>query len=173
MAAFSVLLTFASAQTGGAPEKLTGSIPDLMNRATVPGLSIALIEEDKVAWLGSFGARNAKTGEKVDERTVFQAASLSKAVFAYAVMKLADQGKLDLETPLSQYLPGYLENDDRINRITARHVLTHRTGFPNWRSGGKPLTIQFTPGERFSYSGEGFVYLQRVVEKITGQPLDT
>lgn len=156
----------------GASGKLPTLIPDLMNRGAVPGLSIALIEDGRIAWVGSFGTKNAKTGAKVDDRTVFQAASLSKPVFAYAVLKLADAGKLDLDTPLSKYLPAYVDNDARVELITARHVLTHRTGFPNWRPGGKPLLIHFTPGERFSYSGEGFVYLQRVVEKITAQPLD-
>ena len=66
---------------------------------------------------------------------------------------------------MSRYLPSYVEGDDRVNLITARLVLTHRTGFPNWRPRGKPLQIHFTPGERFSYSGEGFVYLQQAVEK--------
>ncbi len=173
LAACALLAVVSPAQDGGAAGKLPSLIPDLMERATVPGLAIALIEDNKIAWVGSFGVRNAKTGEKVDDRTVFQAASLSKPVFAYGVLKLVDAGKLDLDTPLSKYLPGYVEGDERVNRITARHVLTHRTGFPNWRPGGKPLVIHFTPGERFSYSGEGFVYLQRVVEKITGQPLDT
>jgi CubicO group peptidase (beta-lactamase class C family) len=89
------------------------------------------------------------------------------------VLKLVDQGTLDLDKPLSKYLPNYVQHDDRINAITARHVLTHRTGFPNWRPDGQPLAIHFTPGERFSYSGEGFVYLQLAVQKITGLPLDT
>lgn len=165
-------LTPARAQNGGASDRLRKLIPDLMERAGVPGLSIAVVDGGKIAWAGSFGVKNTKTGEKVNDRTVFQAASLSKVVFAYAVLELADEGKIDLDAPLSQYLPAYVESDDRINVITARHVLTHRTGFPNWRPGGKALTIQFTPGERFSYSGEGFVYLQRAVEKITGQTLD-
>ena len=147
-------------------------IPELMTRANVPGLSIALIEDGKIAWVGSFGVKNTKTGDKVDDRTVFQAASLSKMVFAYGVLKLVDQGKLDLDTPLSKYVPEYVQNDYRINAITARHVLTHRTGFPNWRPDGQPLVIHFKPGDRFSYSGEGFVYLQHAVEKITGLPLD-
>lgn len=148
-------------------------IPELMARASVPGLSIALIEDGKIAWVGSFGVKNAKARDKVDDRTVFQAASLSKVVFAYGVLKLVDQGKLDLDTPLSKYVPDYVQNDYRINAITARHVLTHRTGFPNWRPDGQPLVIHFKPGDRFSYSGEGFVYLQRAVEKITDLPLDT
>ncbi len=168
-----VVLCSVLAQAQDTPAKLTALIPDLMTRATVPGVSVALIEDGKITWIGSFGVKNTKTGDKVDDRTVFQAASLSKPVFAYGVLKLVDQGKLDLDTPLSKYIPEYVEHDERVNTVTARHVLTHRTGFPNWRPGGKPLAIHFTPGERFSYSGEGFVYLQRAVEKITGQPLDT
>jgi CubicO group peptidase (beta-lactamase class C family) len=164
-----ILCTAARAQD----TKLAAMIPDLMTRANVPGLSIALIEDGKISWVGSFGVKNTETGAKVDEHTVFQAASLSKVVFTYGVLKLVDQGKLNLDAPLTNYLPDYILNDGRINAITARHVLTHRAGFPNWRPQGQPLVIQFAPGERFSYSGEGFVYLQYVVQKITGLPLDT
>ena len=153
--------------------QLSSLIPELMAPANVPGLSIALIEDGKIAWIGSFGVKNTKSGNKVDDRTVFQAASLSKVVFAYGVLKLVDQGKLDLDTPLSKYVPEYVQNDYRVNSITARLALTHRAGFPNWRPDGQPLVIHFKPGDRFSYSGEGFVYLQRAVEKITGLPLDT
>jgi CubicO group peptidase (beta-lactamase class C family) len=169
-----VMLTSNSslAQEGGNSEQLSKRILSLMNSAEVPGLSIATIEGGRIGWSGSFGAKNTKTAARVDARTVFPAASLSKVVFAYAVLKLADEGKLDLDAPLSGYLPAYVENDDRVNLITARHVLTHRTGFPNWRPGGKPLLIHFKPGERFSYSGEGFVYLQRAIETMTGQTLN-
>lgn len=160
------------AQDGKAPENLPKLIENLMHSAEVPGLSIATIDKGKVQWVGSFGAKDTRTGEKVDAHTVFPAASLSKVAFAYAVLKLSDEGQLDLDAPLSKYIPSYVPNDDRVNRITARHVLTHRTGFPNWRRSGRPLTIHFDPGERFSYSGEGFVYLQLAVEKIVGQPLD-
>lgn len=119
-----------------------------------------------------FGVKNAKIGLPVTAETVFEAASLSKPVFAYGVLKLIDQGKLGLDVPLTTYLPKpYIDGDERLNKITARIVLSHRTGFPNWR--GKPsLKICFTPGERFSYSGEGYIYLQRVVEHITGKPLN-
>jgi CubicO group peptidase (beta-lactamase class C family) len=61
--------------------------------------------------------------------------------------------------------------DQRFNKITTRHVLTHTTGFPNWRR-QDTINIEFEPGEKYSYSGEGFVYLQKVVEKITGKPLN-
>ena len=115
--------------------------------------------------------KNSQTKESVAANTMFEAASLSKPVFAYAVMKLVDAGKLSLDTPLNKYLPGNYDvgEDARINQITARHVLSHTPGFPNWRRPGGSLTIHFTPGERFSYSGEGFVYLSKVVEHITGE----
>ena len=153
--------------------RLEKVIPQLMTEGDVPGLSVLLIEDGKVFWQRGFGLENAQTKKPVDENTVFEAASLSKPVFAYGVLKLVDAGKLDLDTPLTKYLPGaYVENDARLNQITARFVLSHRTGFPNWRPRGGELKIHFTPGERFSYSGEGFVYLQKVVERLTGEPLD-
>lgn len=149
------------------------SIPELMRRANVPGMCVAYVRNAKLDHSNCYGVRNVQTREPVSADTVFEAASLSKPVFAYAVLKLVDQGKLDLDAPLSKYLAKpYLEGDPRIDKITARIVLSHRTGFPNWRPHGKPLTIAFEPGTRFSYSGEGFVYLQRVVEHITGTPLD-
>jgi CubicO group peptidase (beta-lactamase class C family) len=152
---------------------LEKSIPDLMQKGTVPGLSIALIRDANTYWVHPFGVRDRKSGKPVTEETIFEAASLSKPVFAYGVLKLVDQGKLDLDTPLTKYLPApYIEGDARVDKITARYVLSHRTGFPNWRGDGNALTIHFTPGERFSYSGEGFVYLQKVLEKVTGKALN-
>jgi len=153
--------------------QLTAAIPDLMERGAVPGLSLALIENGRIVWSSGFGVRNVTTKEPVDEHTIFEAASLTKPVVAYAALRLADQGKLDLDAPLSRYLPApYIDADPRLDQITARRVLSHNTGFPNWRPEGKPLVIHFTPGERFSYSGEGFVYLGQVIERITGVLLD-
>lgn len=150
---------------------LEAFIPELMARAKVPGLSIAVIRDSRVAWTEGFGVKSVETNVAVSETTVFQAASLSKPVFAYAVLKLVEQGRLDLDRPLADYVPfSYLTTDERADDITARIVLSHTTGFPNWRKGG--LKLHFTPGERFSYSGEGYVYLQQVVEEVTGQSLD-
>lgn len=152
--------------------RLEKLIPQLMADGGVPGLSALLIHDNKVFWQRAFGVANAETKQPVTPDTVFEAASLSKPVFAYGVLKLADAGRLDLDTPLVKYLPGaYVENDERLNQITARMVLSHRTGFPNWRRGDQ-LKINFTPGERFSYSGEGFVYLQKVIERLTNGSLD-
>ncbi|HEY2580512.1 MAG TPA: serine hydrolase domain-containing protein, partial [Mucilaginibacter sp.] len=155
--------------------KLKKDVPDLMQKADIPGMSIALIHDGKLVWTGSYGVMNADTRKRVTRRTVFEAASLSKCVFAYGVLKLVDEGKLDLDTPLTKYLGNnYDVPDSRINLITARHVLTHSSGFPNWREFDKSkiLQIHFDPGQKWSYSGEGFVYLSRVVEKITGMALE-
>jgi CubicO group peptidase (beta-lactamase class C family) len=151
---------------------LQKQVSELLKAATVPGVSLALIRDGKTYWVHSFGVRDAKSGQPLLDETIFEAASLSKPVFAYGVLKLVDEGRLNLDTPLSKYLPKpYIEGDPRLDKITARIVLSHRTGFPNWRP-AENLTIHFTPGERFSYSGEGFVYLQKVVEQITGKTLN-
>jgi len=146
-------------------------IPQLLEASDVPGLAIALVRDDQV-WVRGFGVANAATRRPVTRETVFQAASLSKPVFAYAVMKLVDAGTLDLDRPLTAYLPGTYDvgPDPRLAQITARHALSHTTGFPNWRSGA--LAIQLTPGTQFSYSGEGLVYLAKVVEHLTGEPFE-
>ena len=152
--------------------QLQKSIPAEMKTHAVPGASIAIIRNGKTVSLQAFGTKNAKTNDPVTTDTIFEAASLSKPVFAYGVLKLVDQGKLELDVPLTTYLPKpYTTGDPRLSKITARIVLSHRTGFPNWRN-DDGLPIYFTPGTRFSYSGEGYIYLQKVVEQITGKPLN-
>jgi CubicO group peptidase (beta-lactamase class C family) len=152
-------------------EEIEQKIPQLMQEFSVPGLSVALIKDARVVWSKGFGVRSLDTKEAVITDTIFEAASLSKPVFAYAVLKLCEKGALDLEKPLADYLSEpYITDEPRIKVVTARHVLTHTTGFPNWRDGPN-LRFTYNPGERFSYSGEGFVYLQTVVEKITAKPL--
>ncbi|HTW31936.1 MAG TPA: serine hydrolase [Candidatus Sulfotelmatobacter sp.] len=152
---------------------LEKDIPAWMEKADVPGLSIAVIRGGQTVWTGTFGVRNAQTKAPVTKDTPFNVGSLSKPVFAYGVLKLVDAGKLKLDEPLAPYLPKeFVLSDPRFQKITARIVLSHRTGFPNWPGDGQPLVIHFTPGERFSYSGAGMVLLQKAVEKITGKPLN-
>ncbi|MCA1616296.1 MAG: beta-lactamase family protein, partial [Acidobacteria bacterium] len=154
------------------PARLDALIPRLMREGEVPGLSVAVARGGRVAWRRAYGVKNAETKEPVADDTVFQAGSLTKPVVAYAALKLVDQGRLALDKPLADYLPKlHVEGDERVRLITARHVLSHRTGFPNWRPRGGALQIHFTPGERFSYSGEGFQYLHEVIKHITGEPL--
>jgi CubicO group peptidase (beta-lactamase class C family) len=148
---------------------LEQQIPGVMAEANTPGLSIAIIRDAKVLWRRGFGVRDSESKELVDDDTTFEAASVSKTVFAYVVMKLCEKGVIGLDTPLTKYTSErYLEADPRLDLITARHVLSHRAGFQNWRSKDEPLKIHFAPGEKFSYSGEGYSYLQSVVTRLAG-----
>jgi len=160
--------------------QLESGIPQIMEKAMIPGLSIAVIRDGELLWTKGFGVKNSETNEPVTDETVYEAASLSKPVYSYAVLKLVERGELELDKPLIDYVSDeYIEenylgrkiDDERFRKITARMVLTHSPGFPNWR-GRDSLKINFEPGEKFSYSGEGFGYLQRVVEKISGLSLN-
>ncbi len=136
----------------------------------IPGMSVAVIKDSKVVYHRGLGVRNTLTQDPVTDDTVFEAASMTKPVCAYLALRLVDRGILQVDTPLYTYLPYEdIAYDDRYKLITARMVLTHRSGFPNWRSG--KLDIKFIPGTQFSYSGEGFVYLGKVIEKLTGKKL--
>lgn len=152
---------------------LEKQIPKLMEDNRVPGLSIAIIEEGKLRWRRGFGVKDSASKEPVDNDTVFGAGSMGKPVFAYAVMKLCERGVIDLDTPLTKYTSErFLKGDPRLELITARHALSHTSGFQNWRSDKEPLKIHFAPGEKFLYSGEGYSYLQSVVTRLANQPID-
>jgi CubicO group peptidase (beta-lactamase class C family) len=150
---------------------LEARLVELMKTAQVPGMSICVVR-DGVQDRGAFGVRNAETKEPIDDDTVFEAASLSKPIVACAVMQLIRAGDLGLDEPLARYIGPLVPDDPASATITARHVLSHTTGLPNWRRDEFPLRTYFSPGTRFSYSGEGFVYLQTAIEHITGQSLD-
>ena len=155
----------------------------VMDSAGVMGLQMAVIDGGDVVYEHQWGLKSRVSGLVPDRETVFPGLSFSKPTFAYLVMQLVEKGLLELDRPLVDYLdrpigeyPNWedLKDDPRLREITARRVLTHTTGWPNFRmqlEGGK-LGFVFPPGERFSYSGEGFHFLQMVVENITGKPLD-
>jgi CubicO group peptidase (beta-lactamase class C family) len=163
--------------------ELEAFVEQVMEEAEVAGLSLAVINDSQIVYQKAFGYKDKSEGTINDEQTLFSAASFSKPVFAYLVMLLAREGVIDLDKPLYQYLdkplfeyPAYadLEGDYRYQQITARMVLSHTTGFPNWRfltPDGK-LSILFPPGSRHSYSGEGIALLQMIVEAVTGKDLE-
>ena len=151
--------------------RLANALPAILDRADVPGLQLSFIDSGRVVNTASFGVADAETGRPVTDRTVFEAASLSKPVFAYAVLRMVDRGEWDLDRPLWDLLPyERLAHDERARRITSRMVLTHTTGLPNW--GGTPLELNDDPGARWGYSGEGFVWLQKAVEEASGLTLE-
>ena len=130
---------------------------------------MALVADAKLFWRGAFGVKDFVSKAPIVDETIFEAGSVSKTVFAYAVMKLCEKGVLDLDTPLTRYVPDrFIKGDPRLDRITARHILSHTSGFQNWRSSNDPLKIRFSPGERWDYSGEGYSYLQSVLTQLAG-----
>jgi len=144
---------------------------ELLDRHSVPGVAVGFVDGNGTAQFVTVGARGDGRGP-VERDSVFAAASLSKPVFAAGVMSLVDGGLLELDRPLSEYLPEpYLANDERAASITARMVLSHTTGFPNWRHDGL-LLLRWSPGTRWGYSGEGYSYLQEIVEHLAGTRLD-
>ena len=149
-------------------EYLDRRIPELLAETKVPGLGIAVVENGMLAWRGSYGLADVETGARIRDDTLFQAGSVSKTVFAYAVMKLCERGVLSLDEPLTKYSSFRPLEDPRVDAITARRVLCHTTGLPNFRSATKPLSFAFAPGERWLYSGEAYWYLQSVVTELTG-----
>lgn len=155
---------------------LAADVPRLMRDGDVPGVAIAVIRNGRIAEERAFGFANAETRVPLKRDAIFEAASLAKPVFAYAVLRLADAGVLSLDVPLAQYLDEPA-SDPRMKIITARMVLIHTTGYqnevmpgPDGRAEARP-TVHFDPGTRFSYSGAGFLHLQRVVEARTREPL--
>lgn len=173
---------------------LDNEIKRLKNSGNVHGLAVSIVTKDSILFQKAYGTRNLKEKQPLKISHNFYAASLSKPLFAFIVMKLVDDEKIDLDKPLVEYLenPIYsyefqndyenykdLKIDKRYEKITARMCLSHTTGFPNWRyigkSGitmGKPLKIEFEPGTFYSYSGEGIQLLQFVVEQITKKGLE-
>ncbi|NHJ48587.1 MAG: serine hydrolase [Asgard group archaeon] len=154
-------------------ETLKEKIPILLEKSDAEGLSISLIRDAKIIWEGGFGFKNKVEKTLITPETIFEVASLSKPVVAYLALKAVEEGVLDLDKSLTEYFSKpYLENEPSLKQITARHVLTHTTGFPNWGEVRGSPKIFFTPGERFSYSGEGFMYLQKTLETIYGKSLE-
>jgi CubicO group peptidase (beta-lactamase class C family) len=151
----------------GPPRPFETQILSMMEVAPVPGAIIGSLHEGKPGWIHRLGVRNMETKDPVDLDTIFQAASLSKQATAYAAFALHDRGKLDFDAPLVSYVDDL--EDPLARTVTLRHVLSHTSGFPNWRDRGRNLVPEFAPGSQFQYSGEGFFYLQRILEQITGQ----
>jgi CubicO group peptidase (beta-lactamase class C family) len=166
-----------------AASEIDETVSRLMHAAKVTGAGIAILNQGEVVYLKAYGFRDMKKSLPLTPDSVMSAASFSKVAFAYMVMQLVQEGILDLDKPVYQYLPkplpaysdySEIAGDERYKKITARMLLDHTAGFPNWRrfnDDGK-LHIHFEPGSHFAYSGEGITLLQLVVETITKKPLE-
>ncbi|TCI91332.1 serine hydrolase [Tenacibaculum sp. M341] len=135
----------------------------------VPTLGIGVINKGKLQEIKVLG--NLKSDEKAPYNTIFNVASLTKPVTAIVALKLISLNKWSLDEPIYRYwIDPDLENDKRVKLLTTRHVLSHQTGFPNWRK--KKLSFKFTPGTQYGYSGEGFEFLRRALEKKFNKTLN-
>ena len=118
--------------------------------------------------------------QPIDEQSIFQAASLSKPVFAYIVMRMVDRGEIELDRPVADYTDiDRFADKEMARRLTPRIVLSHQTGLPNWATGPSSdewptstITFRYPADSCYAYSGEGYAFLQRAVEAIKGAPLD-
>jgi CubicO group peptidase (beta-lactamase class C family) len=163
--------------------EIDGTVTRLMKAGEVTGVGITIFNDGKIAYLKAYGARDKEKNLPLTENSVMTSASLTKVAFGYLVMQLMEQGVLDLDKPVYQYLPKPLPQystyrdlagDQRYKQITAKMLLSHTSGFPNWRwmNEDHKLNIYFQPGSRYAYSGEGIDLLQLVVETITKRPLE-
>lgn len=161
--------------TAGRVDEIEATVSEF----ALPGMGIAVIEEGALAWQGSFGVTNIETGQKVQDDTLFQAASMTKPVFSWLVMKYIEEGRLSLDSRLVDYFrPEDFPDAPAFDAIRVRHVLTHATGMPNWRNEDTPedvagLVPAAEPGSGWYYSGEAFYWLQQVIETIEGKGLGT
>jgi CubicO group peptidase (beta-lactamase class C family) len=177
----------AAVKPGELERRLAGAVAGAMRRTGARGIAIAVVQDGRPVLVKSWGARNAR-GDPLLTDTIMYGASLTKAVFAYIVMQLVDEGRLDLDRPVGAYLkrplPDYgnldaygnwgdLADDQRWRKLTPRMLLTHSSGFANFaflEPDGK-LRFHFDPGSRYAYSGEGIVLLQFVIERGLGLDL--
>jgi len=161
-------------------------ITNLMKKYSIPGLSIAVIKEGKIDFLNSYGIKDIETNEPVTNNTIFNAASLTKPIFAYLVLKLHDEGKINIDVPLYKYIPKeILEenfighsidkegfNYEEFKKITGRIVLSHTTGLPMYQR-TDPLEISFEPGTQFRYSPFSYSLLEIAVLSVNGIKADS
>jgi CubicO group peptidase (beta-lactamase class C family) len=141
-------------------------VTKMMTDIGIPAMSLAVIENNQVVYCRNYGYRSIVKKDNVDSATIFEAASLSKSYLVYTVFKLVEEGKLDLDKPMYQYMPyDLLEHDPRYKRITPRMILCHSSGIENWMSYNIPDTLEILsdPGTKYVYSGEAYNYLAKVV----------
>lgn len=165
------------------PSQIDTAVVQSMEAAHVTGAGIAIVNDGKVAYLKTYGFRDKEKHLPLTPDSVMTAASLTKPAFATMVMQLVQERVVDLDKPVYQYLPKPLPEypaykelaaDPRYKQITLRMLLSHTSGFPNWRrfTDDKRLNINFPPGSRFAYSGEGIALAQMVVETVTKKSVD-
>lgn len=141
------------------------SIENWLKENKIPTLGLGIIEQGKLSQIKVYG--EIKEGNKAPYNTIFNVASLTKPVTAMIALRLVSLGKWKLDEPIYKYWTDQdISLDLRNKKLTTRIILSHQTGFPNWRwqTKNKKLQFQFEPGTKYQYSGEGFEYLKNALE---------
>ena len=167
------LMFFARDDAPGVLADHDRHLAELLDKHGVHGMSVGLLRGGELTWSGYYGEQ--APGVPVTRRSMFNTASISKAVTTEMVLQLVEQGSIELDESMADFwVDPDLRGDPRCALLTPRIVLTHRTGFPNWRfmaDDGK-LAFEADPGERFGYSGEGMQYLKRFIEVKLGRSFE-
>jgi CubicO group peptidase (beta-lactamase class C family) len=185
-----------AARTGAAPafaEWLDREVPALLEAHRVPGAAVALVEGGRVAWTRGYGRADVARRVPVTPDVVFQVASISKPVAAWGVMRLVEEGKLELDAPVSRYLTRWElpPSEFDASGVTVRRLLSHTAGlslggYPGMppapdalpgleeslsgtTNGAGDVRLVLEPGRRWQYSGGGYTLLQLLVEEVTGE----
>ena len=170
---------------GQASSSLVATVlPQVAAKFRIPGLAVAVIAHGQLQGIDVFGVRDKDSNAPVTERTVFEAGPLGEPLYAYSVLRLAAEGHFNPGAPLTALFPlPYVRDfdptsnaasteslyDPQFNQITAIRVMNHTSGMPDW-SRSQHLRMQSSPGQKWAYSNEGYLYLQHAIEHITGEP---
>ncbi|MGK0427901.1 MAG: CubicO group peptidase (beta-lactamase class C family) [Ulvibacter sp.] len=175
--------------------ELDQKMPELLNDFIVPGAAIAIIENGEVILQKGYGYSDINKGIKVTKTTGFNIGSISKTIAAWGVMKLVQEGKIDLDAPAEQYLTRWHipKSDFDSDKVTIRRLLSHTAGlslhgYPGWspkdelptieesldgkNNGPGRVEIIMEPGTKWKYSGGGFSILQLIIEEVTKQKFE-
>ncbi|HYU16393.1 MAG TPA: serine hydrolase domain-containing protein [Candidatus Acidoferrum sp.] len=174
-------------------EELRARIAAVLERQGVPGAGIALVDRERVIWAGGVGVASLQSRVPVDGDTVFRVASITKSIVALGAMRLAEQGKLDLDRPLAEIVPdAAIDNRwEDVAPVTLAHVLEHTAGFDDlrfneWAAADEAQSpadslainprsrvVRWRPGSRMAYSNAGYTVAARAIEVASGEPFDT
>ncbi|WP_372997493.1 serine hydrolase domain-containing protein [Lutispora sp.] len=166
---------------------LDEQIPVLMDTYGIPGSSIAIVNKGKLAWSAAYGCADAENGRKLTRDTPMRVQSISKSITAWGIMKLVEQGKIELDDPIFQYFKSWqFPESTFLAELTVRHLLCHTGGLPlgdvftvyspqeEMPSLREKLTMEAVllrePGSTFSYSNTGYNLLELLIEEVTGKP---
>jgi CubicO group peptidase (beta-lactamase class C family) len=175
-------------------KELDSVLQEIMVRWDIPGLAVGLVQSDEIVYAKGFGVQNLETKTPVTLDSIFCIASISKCFVATAIMQLVERGQIDLDTPLTQYLPYFQLDDERYRKITVRQILSHTSGMPDldeaeydelvaqpeWDDGAaerfvrglKNRKLIANPGERLSYSNMAYDVLGDMLAKVTGKSFE-